>query len=227
MSGLKLDIPYFTYTQTVANDSTINEIASRLKFIGRIQRGEKVDVGRKCVLADTWYNNIWRTIWGTESREATLEFIDRTVKCGLEFALQTNNNQQNPFRETTVQSIFQDLSNACNGMENLKDTYKCDLMFGCQMDTLIHYIRTRLSQMGYEQQQQVGFLPVKPHEMHAPATLKEVDAHALTQSQTSRISIPLATTPPIAIAPSPTLSVSPDYSTASSRVGELSSKNDG
>jgi hypothetical protein len=210
MSGLKQDFfPYFTYTQTVANDSTINEIASRLKFIGRIQRGEKVDVSRKCVLADTWYNNIWRTIWGTESREATLEFIDKTVKCGLEFALQTSSNQQNPFRETTVQSILQDLANACNGMENLKDTYKCDLMFGCQMDTLIHYIQTRLSQMGYEQQLTL-LTSVKPHELHVATPQKEPEP--------SRTFIPLATTPPIPIPSSPTLSISPDYSTASSKV---------
>ena len=43
-------------------------------------------------------------------------------------------------------NIITDLKHAVNGISNLKETYKADLMFCCKLDTLIQEINSRLNE---------------------------------------------------------------------------------
>lgn len=186
MSGLKLTdiIPNYHYSQSsVVTDSGVNEIASRLKFIGRIQKGDKVDVGHMCIQTDTWYNNIWRTVWGTESRNATRELIDKTIKLGFAIISQYNMSQD-PFKESAIACMCKDLAAACDGMANLKETYHRDVMFCCQIDTLIQDITIRL--------QQLGFNPVVSANSRGLSAPNNGDSR---QAVTSSVTSPIAASP--------------------------------
>ena len=61
-------------------DSGTSEILSRIKFIGRIQKGEKVNVRYMYVQPDSWLTRFSRTFFATDNRMNTYHFIDNTIK---------------------------------------------------------------------------------------------------------------------------------------------------
>ena len=126
-------------------NSCTNEILSRLKFIGRIQKGEKINVHDLCVRPDTWLTNVIRTIFCTEGRASTLCFIDNIIKLSFELIKQNSLSDKSSDKSFMI-NIITDLKHAVNGISNLKETYKTDLMFCCKLDTLIQEINSRLNE---------------------------------------------------------------------------------
>jgi len=149
MSGLNLaDI--ISLANSNGSDS-YHEIASRLKFIGKIQKGDKVNTRYMYVQPDTWYTRLIRTVWGsTDNRKTTYEFIEFTVKLG--FLILQSDSKTDDFtkqcEKSVLNSIADDLRGACTGMENLKTTYADDLMFCCKIETLIQGVKSRLAESG-------------------------------------------------------------------------------
>jgi hypothetical protein len=118
--------------------SDTNVILSRIKFIGRIQKGDKINVRYMSIQPDTWYTRIVRTIYCTENRQSAFDFINYTINLGFGIATQSHTHNSH---------IIEDLKNACNGLTNLCETYHDDIMFCCKLDTLVESITARLSQI--------------------------------------------------------------------------------
>jgi hypothetical protein len=138
-------ISLYRYTQPPKGmDSGISEISSRVKFIAKIQRGEKVDTRHMLVHADSLYNQICRTIFSTPDRNCTYQFVETTIK--LCFEIITVHRQSHKIEDRCIVfNLVNDLRAAVKGINNLKDTYIEDRMFCCKLDTLIEEIASHLA----------------------------------------------------------------------------------
>lgn len=115
-----------------------NVILSRIKFIGRIQKGDKINIRYMSIQPDSWYTKIIRTIFCAENRQSAYDFVNFTINQGFEIIEKSSYSSNH---------IIEDLKAACKGLGNLSETYHDDIMFCCKLDTLIESITARLDQL--------------------------------------------------------------------------------
>jgi hypothetical protein len=120
------------------------EVISRLKFIGKLQKGEKINVKLMYVQQDGIVTQMARTLL-QDNRSKTLSFIQDTVNRSFEliaFYDKTNKVSE----QIMCKNLYEDLKKSKNGLVNLKDTYMEDIKFCCDLDTLLQLIDAKLSE---------------------------------------------------------------------------------
>ena len=121
---------------------------SRLKFIGKIKKGEKINIKDMYVQANNILTKINRSFVNVDNRNNTLGFILETIKKSFEELLShLNKSRDNLFDLSISTNMILDLENCKTGLINLKDTYVDDLMFCCKVDTIIQDIDARLEEI--------------------------------------------------------------------------------
>lgn len=125
---------------------THDEVMSRLKFIGNIQEGEKVNVKNMYIQPYGLVTSISRTVYNQDNRHNTLTFVVNTIKRSFDL-LNLYLNSKLTSELMMCYNIFLDLENASNGLKNLKKTYNHDLMFCCKIDTLLQEITVILEEV--------------------------------------------------------------------------------
>lgn len=126
-------------------DSNFDTI-SDLKFIGRINRGEKMLARYRTVQPDTLMTKMVRTFYFHEGRDHTLNFIRKTImECLNIIAL--NKNSDKEYDCEMVRNIIADLRKSLNGINNIKDTYSDDTSFCCALETIEQQIKARLQEL--------------------------------------------------------------------------------
>lgn len=129
------------------------EVISRLKFIGKLQKGEKVNVKLMYVQQDGIVTQMARTLL-QDNRSKTLSFIQDTIN--RSFELIAFYDKSNKISEQIMcKNLYEDLKKSKNGLVNMKETYVDDVKFCCDLDTLLQLIDAKL--MEYEK-----FLPHPP-----------------------------------------------------------------
>lgn len=122
-------------------DSITSEVLSKLKFIGKIQASEKINVKYMYVQQDTWITRLLRTLLAPDNRGNALVFFKNTIDKSFEII---NNNKNNPEKAGMITNILRDIETSTIGINNFKETYKSDLMFCCEIDTFVQSIMLRL-----------------------------------------------------------------------------------
>ena len=122
------------------------EVISRLKFIGKLQKGEKINVKYMYVQQDGIFTSISRAIINQDNRRNTLNFVRNTVTKTFEIILRYTNSSKTS-EQCICCNIIKDLSSVKNGLRNLKDTYLSDIKFCCDMDTLLQEIDAKLKDL--------------------------------------------------------------------------------
>ena len=123
--------------------SDSQELISRLKFLSRIDRGEKINVPHLFVQNDSWQTTLSRTLWYTDSRQSTQNFIRETILNSferVELYLKTNNVTKTEI----AKNIITDIQASIKGIDNIKFTYKNDAMFSCNLETIKELIVAKL-----------------------------------------------------------------------------------
>jgi hypothetical protein len=121
-----------------------SEIMSRLKFIGNIQEGEKINVKNLYIQPNGIITKIARTLYSQDNRSNTLNFITNTIKESFNILNLYANSDQHT-KVMMCYNIYNDLKNVTSGLENLKKTYVSDLMFCCRITGLIQEINIILT----------------------------------------------------------------------------------
>jgi len=121
-----------------------SETLSRLKFLGYIQKGNKVDIKNMSLQEDGWTTRLYRTIIYPDNRHQTLKFIKEIIVKSFEIL---NFNIINPDSNFSCSFIIQDLIKAQDGIINLKDTYDTDYKFTCDIIVLLQGISSELSKL--------------------------------------------------------------------------------
>ena len=122
-----------------------SEIISNLKFIGKIKPGEKLNIDSLSICIRNIFSGFYRTLYG-ESREKTFHYFSLIIKRAFEKIQAHMNSERIPDKMLCSQLIF-NLYYATEGLTNLKETYKEDRGFVCDLETLIEYIESKLEEL--------------------------------------------------------------------------------
>jgi len=122
------------------------EITSRLKFIGKIKKSEKVNTRHMFVQQTGLITSFNRTFFNQDNRSNTLNFIQETTSRAFELLI-TYERSDNEADKILASHLLKDLGTSCAGLTNLKATYIDDTKFCCDMDTLLEVINARLKEM--------------------------------------------------------------------------------
>lgn len=123
-----------------------SEIISKLKFIGKIGKGEKVNVKNLYVQPDGFLTKISRSFINYDTRENTFNFISTILKRSFEI-LSIHLSSKLQKDEIISNNLIKDITDSKTGIENLKETYSEDVMFCCKLETLIEEIDTKLAEL--------------------------------------------------------------------------------
>src|SRR3990167_6694981 len=128
---------YLKGSQTIDISMENNEeIIARLKFIGHIQKDEKINVRHVNKQPHTIYTKISRTFLYPDNRNNSLKFIRDVIARTFDI-LESYIHHEN---FVAGKSIVLDLVKAKQGITNLKYTYGDDTKFSCDLDVLIEII---------------------------------------------------------------------------------------
>lgn len=121
------------------------EIISRIKFIGKIQPGDKINTKYMYIQPKTFLTSISRTLLNYDNRANTIIFIQESIyRCfDLITLLQINHRESD---QLIIDNMLNDLEDSKKGILNLKQTYESDIKFCCDIDTIIEYINARLTE---------------------------------------------------------------------------------
>jgi hypothetical protein len=131
-------------------DVNVHAIISKLKFISKLEAGEKVASDGKATLSvipDTKWYNILRTFgYGSGSKESTLEFIKHTTDNALEIAKKCFSSQD-LFHHRIAHLIVASLKEADIGIQNISQTYESDRWFVSKMDTFRQLLDAKINSL--------------------------------------------------------------------------------
>jgi len=124
---------------------SLKENLSKLKFISKIQKGDKINVRYLYVQPSGFLTSLSRSFFYQDNRGNTLNFVHNTIYKTFEIIDNLeNNNNNNTIEKALGNNITYDLENSKNGLLNLKETYIEDVKFCCDIDTLIQLIDAKI-----------------------------------------------------------------------------------
>jgi hypothetical protein len=119
------------------------ETISRLKFIGKIQIGDKVNLKSMYIQPDGLVTQLLRSI-NQDNRNKTLIFLQDTISKTFEILKCYEKSIKNS-DQIMCSNLILDLKNSKMGINNLKETYTLDIKFVCDLDTLLQTIDAKLN----------------------------------------------------------------------------------
>lgn len=138
-----------SFTDSTNMESGTADVLSKIKFIGRWQKGDKINVKYLYVQPDSWWTRLSRTFIAADNRNNTFQFADSTLKRCFEI-ITLNKNSQRISERCLVVNLISDMKRALEGIENLKATYFEDVMFCCKLETLIQETTGRIIEIEQE-----------------------------------------------------------------------------
>ena len=137
------ELYYYPHTINNSRMDSNKEIVSRLKFIGRIQKGEKINTRHMYVQQDGFTTTISRTFINQDNRANCLSFIQDTISKAFELLSLYERSDRECDMMICI-NIVKDIQVAKIGINNIKETYMIDVKFVCDLDTLLEFIDARL-----------------------------------------------------------------------------------
>lgn len=130
--------------QHIYKMGTHKEIISRLKFIGKINKGDKINTKHIYICHDNFLTTISRTFFNTDNRWNSVKFIQDTIFRVFEILDTYQRSSPKNYEKNICKYIVRDLKKSKQGIKNIKQTYVTDLKFGTDMDTILILIDTKL-----------------------------------------------------------------------------------
>ena len=131
------------YDVNINRMDTNQEIISKLKFIGKIKKGEKINTRHMYVQPNGIGTSLSRTFIYQDNRGNALNFCQETISRAFELLITYERSEKTPDKLLT-NNLINDLQQSTNGLNNLKFTYITDTKFCCDMDTLLEGITAKL-----------------------------------------------------------------------------------
>lgn len=131
------------YDVNINRMDTNQEIISKLKFIGKLKKGEKINTRHMYVQPNGIGTSLSRTFIYQDNRGNALNFCQETISRAFELLITYERSEKNSDK-TLSTNLIHDLQQSTNGLNNLKFTYITDTKFCCDMDTLLEGINAKL-----------------------------------------------------------------------------------
>ena len=149
-----------TQTSPGMTFETTQEVLTRLKLIGTLKPGEKLDIRKMRIESNNILTPLKRMFFG-DSREATYTFFCNTIERA--FSILYSLASTNKTSDVIICShIVKDMELAIEGIKNVQNTYKEDKMYFCNLETLMQTINAKNMDVKekYEQFYKVATVPV-------------------------------------------------------------------
>lgn len=138
------------------------ETISRLKFIGKIQIGDKVNLRYMYIQPDGLLTQLSRSLL-QDNRNKTLSFLQDTINKTFEILKCYERTKKNSDKIMCL-NLINDLKNSKVGLNNLKETYSVDIKFICDLDTLLQTIDAKLTELD-----KIPFSPILKSSINSPS----------------------------------------------------------
>ena len=122
-----------------------HETITRLKFLAKIRKGEKINVTAHTLQPDSVLTSLSRTILNTDNRQNTLTYIQNSINSGFQL-FTTYIKSERPSEKKLALQIIQDIEYSKIGIQNLKSTYQDDTMFCCSIETYLQTIDAKIDE---------------------------------------------------------------------------------
>lgn len=132
---------------------TIDQILTNLKIISKIKKGEKMITNNMIMEIDNRYLQWFRRWWEQNSRISTVDFFNKILERAFQIIDETydNKDQKNYYFNEENSRILQkfslELTNARQGLNNLKETYTDDETTKSQLDIMDEKINQRIEKI--------------------------------------------------------------------------------
>lgn len=118
----------------------VDDVISKLKFIGLIEKDEKIDTRNIQRQPSNFYTTFIRSFVLRDNRYNTLKFLKDVISQTFVIL----EEKKSPF---SVKKLLIDLNNSKTGIENLKHTYSSDTKFCCDLELLLEKIKTKIEDL--------------------------------------------------------------------------------
>ena len=122
-----------------------HETITRLKFLSKIRKGEKVNVMANTLQPDSMLTSLSRAVFNTDNRQNTLTYIQNSINSGFQL-FTTYIRSEKTSEKKLASQIIKDIEDSKNGIRNLKNTYQDDIMFCCSIDTYLQTIDAKIEE---------------------------------------------------------------------------------
>jgi len=120
------------------------DVITKLKFLSKIQAGEKINVEELRLEKDGVILSAKRKLWRVDSRENSERFIREVIGSGLEEISKLGGSK----REESIRGVLlTGVRESLKGIRGLKGTYNEDTYFCCGIDTYIELIEAKLLEL--------------------------------------------------------------------------------
>lgn len=114
-------------------------VVSKLKFISKIESGEKIDTQSLTIVPASFVTKLYRSLFSRgESRETTFNFINDIVSKAFTLLLHYKSSDSCEYSKNRIDEILDSLDKTTRGLRNLIDTYHSDRMYTSRIDTLVN-----------------------------------------------------------------------------------------
>ena len=118
------------------NEKQVEAVVSQLKFISKLQPGEKINVHSMNISSVRYTDRLYRTFVSGESRDDTLLFIHEVINRALEL-IYSYDSMHITLYLTMSALIVSNLQDSKKGLQNLMSTYEHDRMYVSQIEALL------------------------------------------------------------------------------------------
>ena len=129
------------------------ETISRLKFIGKINKGEKINTRHIYTQPYGIVTSISRMFLYQDNRGNTLNFCHTTITRSFELLISFDLSTKNSDKILYI-NLLKDLLQSIIGLVNLKYTYITDTKLCCDLDTLLECIKSNKHIIAYNKEEQ-------------------------------------------------------------------------
>jgi len=124
-------------------DENQQSTITKLKFLGKVNKGEKINVKEMTLQSEGYVTALSRSVWCVDNRNNTISFIQNTIQAAFNLVQLLSKNSGISDHEL-AKTIVRDISLAKVGINNLKTTYSDDIYFCCSVDT---YVETMVAKL--------------------------------------------------------------------------------
>lgn len=168
------------YRGRISSDQA-DTISSKLKFISKLQSGQKIFVKDKSLYLrdDSYITSLSRYLSG-EGREKSFKFINDTIQDSLAI-LNSYSNSRDMHDIDICTNMIIDLINISHGLENLKKTYKSDHAYVSKLETLMQNLQVEIKRLCANRQLDYTAIVTRAKNIHQ----EEIAAASTTPTPTS------------------------------------------
>jgi hypothetical protein len=134
----------------------VQDIISKLRFLSKVKKGERLQVDGLAVVENTWYAKFVRA-WNTmgeikdtgeikEGRRKSLAFIKELYETGLRLA-KSIINETSSYYTDLWNMLIKGLKDAQPGITNLMNYYESDRLYIAEVETFVDVLNAKINDL--------------------------------------------------------------------------------